>query len=155
MATLNEVAQEFLAQPRIAVAGVSRSGVGTANGIYKVLKERGGQVFPVNPNTEMVEGDKCYASVKDIPGGVDAIVIATRPELTARIVRDCAEAHVPRVWMHNNTLGPSSVSDEAVAFCKENGIQVIAGACPMMFIDPFHKVMRGMLGVMGRLPKPA
>jgi predicted CoA-binding protein len=154
MATLNEAAQDFLAQPRIAVAGVSRGGVATANGIYKVLKEKGYQVFAINPNAETVEGDKCYATVKDIPGGVDGLVIATRPELTAQIVRDCPQAGVKRVWMHNNTLGPTSVSDEAVEFCKQHHITVIAGACPMMYIDPFHKVMRGMLGIMGRLPQP-
>ena len=154
MATLKEAAQEFLAQPRIAVTGVSHVTQNTGNAIYKVLKDRGTQVFPVNPKAETIDGEKCYASVKDIPGGVDAVVIINRPEVTAKVVRDCAEAGVKRVWMHNNTLGPSSVSDEAVEFCKQNNIRVIAGACPMMFIDPFHKVMRGMLGIMGRLPQP-
>jgi len=154
MTTLNEAAQEFLAQPRIAVAGVSRTGQLTGNGIYRALKDMGKEVFAVNPNTAEVEGDKCYASVKDIPGGVDGVVIVTRPEIANKVVHDCAEAGVKRVWMHNNTFGPSSVSKDAVEFCKQNHIAVIGGACPMMFIDPFHKFMRGMLGVMGRLPQP-
>jgi predicted CoA-binding protein len=155
MPSLNEVAQEFMAQPRIAVAGVSHTTENTASAIYKVLKQKGKQVFPINPNADSIDGDKCYASVKDIPGGVDGVVIVTRPEITAKVVRDCAEAGVKRVWMHNNTLGPSSVSDEAVAFCKQNNITVIAGACPMMFIDPMHKFMRVVLGAMGRLPQPS
>lgn len=154
MTTLNEAAKDFLAQGRIAVVGVSRTGQLTGNGIYRALKEMGKQVFPINPNTGEVEGDKCYPSVKDVPGGVDGVVIVTRPEITLKVVHDCAEAGIARVWMHNNSMGPSSVSDEAVAFCKENHIGVIAGACPMMWIDPFHKFMKGMLGMVGRLPQP-
>jgi hypothetical protein len=155
MSSLNEVAQEFLAQPRIAVVGVSRTDPSASpNWIYKTLREMGRQVFAVNPNAEVLEGDKAYPTVKDIPGGVDGVVIVTRPEITEKVVRDCAEAGVKRVWMHNNTFMASSVSDEAVAFCKQNGITVIGGACPMMFLDPSHKFMRIVLGAMGRLPKP-
>ena len=153
MAKLNEVAKEFLAQPRIAVVGVSRTSQHTANAIYNQLKPMGHEVFPINPNAQTVEGDKAYHTLKDVPGGIENVVIVTRPEIAAKVAKDFIAAGVKRVWMHNNTFGPSSVSDEAVAFCKQNNISVIAGACPMMFIDPFHKVMRGMLGIMGRLPQ--
>lgn len=154
MTNLNNVANEFLAQPRIAVAGISRTREDAPNLIYKTLKGMGRQVFPVNPNADVIEGDQCYHSVKDIPGGVDGVVIVARPEITEKVVRDCVEAGVKRVWMHNNTFMPSSVSEDAVAFATQNGVTVIAGACPMMFLDPGHKIMKVFLGVMGRLPKP-
>lgn len=152
MPTFKERAEDFLAQKRIAVAGVSRSGELTGNGIYRTLRDRGYEVFPINPSADTVEGAPCYPDLGSIPGGVDGVIIVTRPELTAQIVRQCPQAGVSRVWMHNNTLLPSSVSDEAVTFCRENGIEVIDGGCPMMFLDFGHKCFRLMLGAMGRLP---
>ena len=153
MNTFNTKAEEFLAQERIAVAGVSRTKKDAANTIYCKLRDTGHQVFPINPSTDVVEGDTCYANVQAISDGVDGVVIVTRPELTEQVVRDCAEAGVLRVWMHNNTFLPSSVSETAVAFCRENDITVIDGGCPMMFLDFGHKCMRWMLGVMKRLPE--
>ena len=112
MSQFDELAQEFLAQKRIAVAGVSRSSSEAANGIYRTLRDKGYEVFAVNPNAETVEDDPCYASMQAIPGGVDGAILVTNPEQTTQIVQDCVTAGVPRVWMHNNTLMPSSVSDE-------------------------------------------
>ncbi len=152
MGNFNALANEFLSQERIAVAGVSRMKEDAANTIYRALRDKGHTVFAVNPNAETVEGDPCYANLQAIPGGVDGVVIVTKPENTERIAQDCVEARVPRVWMHNNTFLPSSVSDKATAVCRENDIVVIDGGCPMMFIDFGHKCMKWMLGVMGRLP---
>jgi hypothetical protein len=153
MSGFNELANEFLAQKRIAVAGVSRKEGQTANGIYRTLRDKGYEVFAVNPNVDTVEDAPCYPNVQAIPGGVDGVMIVTRPELSAQIAQDCVAAGVPRVWMHNNTFMPSSVSDEATAVCRENNIIVIDGGCPMMFFDPFHKCMKWVLGVTGRLPE--
>ena len=145
-------AEEFLAQERIAVAGVSRTRQDAANLIYKKLRDTGHQVFAVNPKADEVEGDVCYPNMQAIPGGVDGAVIVTKPELTEQIAHDCVAADVPRVWMHNNTFMPSSVSETAVQFCHDRNIIVIDGGCPMMFLDFGHKCMRWVLGAMGRLP---
>ena len=152
MSAFQQMAQDFLAQKHIAVAGVSRTGSATGNGIYDAFKQRGYTVYAINPNADTIGGDPCYASVGDVPAKLDGIVIVTRPELATEIARDCVAAGVPRVWMHNNTFAPSSVSDEAEALCRENGIAVISGGCPMMFFDFGHKCMRAILGMMGRLP---
>ena len=152
MSTFKVNAQDFLDQNRIAVVGVSRKSEQTANYIYRTLRDKGYAVYAVNPNTETAEGDPCYANIQAVPGCVDGAMIVTNPELVDQIVQDCAEANVSRVWMHNNTFMPSSVSDTAVNFCRENNITVIAGGCPMMFLDFGHKCMRWMLGAMGRLP---
>ena len=152
MSHFDELAREFLAQKRIAVAGVSRNKNETANGIFRTLRDKGYETFAVNPHAETVEDVTCYPNMQAIPGGVDGAILVTAPEVSAQIVQDCMAAGVPRVWMHNNTFMPSSVSDEATAVCQKNGIQVIAGGCPMMFFDPFHKCMKWALGMMGRLP---
>ena len=161
MTTLDEQVHEFLAQKRIAIAGVShdnsRHPVG--NLIYHRLKDTGHDVFAVNPTMESFEGERCYSDVKSIPGGVDGVVIITRPEATERVVNDCAAAGISRVWMHQSFgTSKTSVSQNAVEFCRANDIGVIAGACPMMYgpgADFGHVCMRWLLGVSGRLPKPA
>jgi predicted CoA-binding protein len=152
--TLHTKAESFLAQKRIAVIGVSSTRDDAANLIYRTLRETGYEVFAVNPKVDTVEGDPCYASVQAIPGGVKGAVIATRPEVTAQVVRECADAGVKQVWMHQG-MG-NSVSDDAVTFCREHGIAVIPGACPMMYCEPVdfgHKCMRWAFGLVGRLPK--
>ena len=151
MPTLQETVTDFLAQKRIAVVGVSRSGEAAANAIYKKLRETGYQVFAVNPNATELEGDRCYPDVQSIPGGVEGAVIATHPQVTEQIVRECAEAGVSRVWLHRS-FGEGSVSSKAVDFCRANNLTVIPGGCPMMFFDPFHKCMKWVLNAMGRLP---
>jgi len=81
MLTLKEAAPEFLAKKRVAVTGVSRKPENHGgNLVYQRLRQRGYEVFPVNPNADQVEGDRCFHDLKSIPGGIDAVVIATRPE---------------------------------------------------------------------------
>jgi uncharacterized protein len=157
--TLEARVHEFLAQKRIAVAGVSRDDRNhpTGNLIYRRLKKTGHQVFAVNPNTQTFEGDRCYPDVRSIPGGIDGVVIVTRPQITERIVHDCNEAGVRRVWMHQSMgkQGSSSVSPAAVEYCRQHDIDVIAGACPMMYgegVDFGHACMRWILKVTGGLP---
>ena len=156
--TLPAKIEDFLSQKRIAVAGVSskKKNHPAANLIYEKLKTTGHDVFPVNPNMKTFEGDRCYPDLRSIPGGVDGVVIVTRPETTEQIVRTCGDAGVRRVWMHRSLAGGSSVSPEAAEYCRENNISVIAGACPMMFVpgaDFGHKCMRWMLKLTGGLPK--
>jgi hypothetical protein len=101
------------------------------------------------------EGDRCYPDLQSIPGGVDGVVIVTRPEVTERIVRDCTDAGVRRVWIHESVGKGSSVSERAVDYCHEHEVSVMAGACPMMYgtdVDFGHRCMRLILKITGGLP---
>ncbi len=153
MATVEELTKDFLAQKRIAVAGVSRTENDAANAIYRKLRDNGYTVFAINPNADTVEGDPCYHDVKSIPGGVDGVVIVTKPEVTNQVVRECSEVGVTRVWMHKSFMGDSA-SEEAVRYCQEHGIAVIPAGCPMMFLAPDfgHRCMKWMMQVSGKLP---
>ena len=156
MAKIKEAASEFLAKKRVAVTGVSRhSNDHGSNVVYKRLRERGYTVFAVNPNADEVEGDQAYHDLRSIPGGVEAVVIGTRPQIADETMRECAELGVKHVWMHHGP-GPGSVSETATAYGREHGITVIDGGCPCMFgptADFGHKAMRFALTLSGRVPK--
>jgi uncharacterized protein len=156
MAKIKEAATEFLAQKRVAVTGVSRTpGSHGSNVVYKRLRERGYDVFAVNPNAEEVEGDPAYRDLHAIPGGVEAVVIGTRPEFAAETMSECAELGIEHVWMHRGP-GGGSVSETATAYGRERGIAVIDGGCPCMFgptADPGHKAMRILFTLTGNVPK--
>ena len=154
---LKDKVDDFLSQKRIAVVGVSRddSHHPAANLIYRRLKRTGHEVLAVNPHLKTFDGDPCHPDLRSLPGGADGVVIVTRPEITERIVRECGEAGVRRVWMHGSAAKGSSVSPEAVEYCRQNGISVIAGACPMMFgpgVDLGHTCMRWFMKLTGGLP---
>ena len=153
--TLDDRVHDFLSQKRIAIAGVSRdnSHHPVGNLIYHRLKKDGHDVFAVNPHMPIFEGERCYPDVQSIPGGVDGVVIVTRPEVTEQIVHDCDSAGVRRVWMHQSLGKGSSVSPAAVEYCHQHDISVIDGACPMMYGADFgHTCMRWVLKLSGKLP---
>src|SRR6476619_5844922 len=133
MQTMKEAASEFLAKKRIAVTGVSRKPKEHgSNVVFKRLRDRGYEVFAVNPNTDNVEGAHSYHDLKSIPGGVDAVVIATAPDKAEDTMRECDELGIKQVWMHRGP-GAGSVSSSATAFGREHGLTVIHGGCPCMF----------------------
>lgn len=154
---MQDLIVDFLEQKRIAIAGVSRFKDAAANLNYRKLRDCGYQVFAVNPRTDMAESDPCYPSLGAIPGGVDAVLACTPPEATLEVVRECAGLGISRLWIHRS-FGQGSVSEEALALCREKGIRVIPGGCPMMFrapVDLGHRCMRWFLRLSGGLSRAA
>ena len=156
MQSIKDAAATFLASRRIAVTGVSRTDSGHGgNAVYKRLRGRGYEVFAVNPNADAVEGDACFHSLADIPGGVDAVVIATRPDQAEATVRECNDLGIKQVWMHRS-FGEGSVSETATRYGRAHGITVIDGGCPCMFgptADCGHVMMRWAARMAGNVPK--
>jgi predicted CoA-binding protein len=156
MPKIKEAASEFLANKRVAVTGVSRHPKGHgSNAVYERLRKRGYEVFAVNPNADEVEGDPCYHDLRSIPGGVEAVVIGTRPEIAEETMRECAELGIKQVWMHRGP-GSGSVSHAAADYGRQRGIAVIDGGCPCMFgptADLGHKAMRVVFTLSGNVPK--
>ena len=156
MTPIKEAACEFLTHKRIAVTGVSRApDTHASNTVYKRLRDRGYQAFAVNPNADQVEGDRSYPDLRSIPGGVEAVVIGTRPEIADETMRECADLGIKHVWMHRGP-GGGSVSETATAYGREHGIAVIDGGCPCMFgptANPGHKAMRFVFTLTGSVPR--
>ena len=155
MKKLPEQVDDFLQGERLAVAGVSRDSKQAANLIFRRLRDSGFQVYPVNPKATEVEGAQCFPDILSLPDGVDGVVIATPPDASVQVVRECGEKGIGRVWFHRS-FGTGSVAEEAVRECENLGIDCIEGGCPMMFCEPVdiaHKCMRWWLQRKGRVPK--
>lgn len=156
MENVKDAAAQFLSNNRVAVTGVSSNPRGHgSNVVYQRLRERGFEVFAVNPNADEVEGDQCYHDLRSIPGGVDAVVIGTRPETAETTMRECAELGIKHVWMHRS-FGTGSVSEAATGDGRQQGIMVIDGGCPLMFdptADLGHKAMRFVCTLTGKVPR--
>ncbi len=149
-----EVIQDFLAQKRIAMVGISREPQSFSVSLFEELCRRGYDVVPVNPNTPNVQGRRCFARLQDIQPPVDAALLMTASGITESIVSDCAQAGIRRVWMYR-AGGKGAVSQKAVAFCREQGIQVVPGQCPFMFLpnaDAIHRLHGFLRKITGRYP---
>ena len=158
MAKIDNMVEEFLAQKKIAVVGVSDKRDTGCNLNYRKFKSTGYQVYAVNPRISEFEGDPCYPDLKSIPEKPDAVFILTSPKIAEQIVQECVELDIKHVWMHcmmgtkpGLVQSMTSVSQDAVQMCRENGIQVIPGSCPNQFLKPDfgHAMMRGMWRMFG------
>ncbi len=154
MTKLPEIVAKFLGGKQIAVAGVSRDSTQAANAVYRKLRDSGYTVFPINPNATAVEGTRCYPDLASIPGTIDGVIIATSPQTSVQIVRQCADRGLGLVWFHRS-FGEGSVSEEAVRECEARGITCIVGGCPLMYCQPVdfgHRCMRWVLRWRNQVP---
>jgi len=158
MAQIDTHVDNFLAQKKIAVVGVSDQRETGCNLAYNKFKENGYQVYGVNPRISTFEGDPCYPDLHAIPEPPDAVFILTKPEITEQIVSQCVDLGIKHVWMHclmgtkpGLAASMTSVSQEAVDLCRENGITVIPGACPNQYLEPDfgHAMMRVIFRTIG------
>jgi uncharacterized protein len=160
MTKVDNLVQDFLAQKKIAVVGVSDKRDTGCNLAYNKFKENGYQVYAVNPRIATFNGDPCYPDLKSIPEKVDAVFILTSPKVADEIVLQCVDLGIKHVWMHcmmgtkpGLAASMTSVSPSAVEVCKSNGIIVIPGTCPNQFLKPdfAHSTMRGLWRMFGFL----
>lgn len=160
MPKIDSLVQDFLAQKKIAVVGVSERRETGCNLAYGKFKEAGYTVFAVNPRLTTFDGAPCYPDLKSIPEKPDAVFILANPKVTEQIVQQCVDLAIKRVWMHcmmGTKLGlaasMTSVSQDAVQMCRENGIIVIPGSCPNQFLKPDfgHAMMRVIWRTLGFL----
>ena len=146
-----ETIAEFLAQKLIAMIGISRNPKDFSASLFSELERRGYDIVPVNPKASEIMGRSCFNRVQDIPPPVDGALLMTTPEVTDAVITDCAAAGIRRVWMYR-AGGKGAVSEKAITFCQERGIQVVPGPCPFMFlpgsggVHTFHGFLRKIFG---------
>jgi len=154
MQTMERI-REFLGQHRLAIVGVSQQPKDFSRALFREFRERGYDAVPVNPAAREIDGQPCFAHVQEIQPPVTAVLLMTSPSDTESVVRDCAEAGIPRVWMYR-AGGAGAVSAEAVEFCESKGMSVIPGECPFMFLPEgawFHRFHGWVKKITGSYPK--
>jgi predicted CoA-binding protein len=152
--TTKKQIDDFLAHKRIAFVGVSHNPKEFSYTLWQEFRQRRYEAIPVNPNVAALDGQTCYKRVQDIKPGVEGVMIMTSSKYTEQIVRDCAEAGVKHVWMYKG-VAAGAVNKAAVAFCEANGIEVVEGYCPYMFLQGtpfFHTPHRWMKKLTGSYP---
>jgi len=132
---MKHVIEAFFSGGAFAVVGVSSDRKKFGNKVYRAMKDRKLEVYPINPRENFVEGDMCYPSVLNLPETVHALIITLKPGLVKEILRDCQHKGIHSVWMQ-----PGSESPEAVAFASTQGIQVIQGRCILMYLEPVRSI---------------
>lgn len=143
--------EDFLASDAFAVIGVSADRKKFGNVVYRTLKEKHADVYPVHRTLETVEGDRCYKDVAALPANVQSVVTVIPPAATLDVVKECASKGIKQIWMQ-----PGSESQQAIAEAQKSGITVIAGECMLMFAEPvtsFHKFHRFVNKIVGKYPK--
>jgi predicted CoA-binding protein len=153
---------DFLAQRRIAVVGLSRRPGDFATTIFKELHGRGYDVIPVGRNLDTVDGHPCYRRLTDVPGAmeqpgsIDGVVVMVSPAHALGAIEDAAVVGIPRVWLFKGLGGKGACSEDAMAACRKHAMLVVEGACPMMFLEPvygIHRVHRFTRRLFGSLPR--
>lgn len=124
---MSNYSAEFPKYRKWAVVGVSDDREKYGNKIYRDLRNAGYQVFAINPKLETVEGDPCYASIKDLPETPDVVDLVVPPQVSSKVVDDCLSAGIKRIWFQ-----PGSESEEAVQKAEQGGMEVVYDACIMI-----------------------
>jgi len=140
-----EEANEFLDHQRIAVVGVSESADNFGKSVWREMLKRGYDAIPVNAGYDFIDGVPCYRSLNSVPGDVDGVIVMVHRDRAGDVVTQAVARGIKRVWLFQGIGGTGAVSDESVALCRAKGVTVIAGACPMMFLQPMspiHKLHR-------------
>jgi len=124
---MQNLIKEFMAQKKFAIVGATDNPEKYGCEIFKNLRSRGYEAYPVNPRLKELEGIKCYSSLSDIPVKVDVVDFVVPPEATEAVLKECKKLELERIW-----LQPGSESAAAIAFCHENNLKVVHDMCVML-----------------------
>lgn len=141
----------FLGQHHIAVAGFSRDPKKFGAQVFDMLKTKGYQLYAVNPSGGSTPaGEPVFSSLAELPGHVNAVIIATKPEVTNNVIRDAVEKGITHVWVQQ-----MSENQDTIEILGQSRLNFVVGRCIFMHANPtgFHKFHRWLVGLFGRLPK--
>jgi len=146
-----EAIDSFLGQKKLAIVGVSRIKKKFGNIVYRELKGKGFEVFPINPNMDKIGNDRCYPSLKDLPEAVDGVLIVVPKNKTEQIVQEAKTAGINHIWIQQG-----AESKEAISLCEKAKINCVYGECILMFAEPVgmpHNIHRCLWRLIGKYPK--
>jgi len=149
--TKRELISDFLSQRKLAIVGMSRTKNNFGNAVFKELKTKGYELFPVHPQADAIKGERCWPDFASLPERVGGVVVVVPPAETEKVVEQALAAGITRVWMQQGAESPA-----AVRYCEENRMSVVQRECILMHAEPlgwFHGAHRWLWGLLGKLPK--
>ncbi|HZE21825.1 MAG TPA: CoA-binding protein [Desulfobaccales bacterium] len=108
----------------VAVVGLSPKPDRASYQVAHYLKEHGYRIIPVRPGCQEILGEKCYASLKDIPFPVEVVDIFRNVDAIPGIVEEAIGVNAKAVWMQLGLKDPGSAHK-----AKEAGLQVVMDRC--------------------------
>jgi predicted CoA-binding protein len=149
MTSLKQI-NDFLDSQPIALVGVSRNPKKFGYTAFKELKDKGMNIIPVNPEADEILGVKSYSSVKVLPPEVKGIIVLTKKDKTASVVREAKEKGIKHIWIQQ-----MADSKEAINELKGTDISYITGECILMHYKPhsIHKFHGSLKKFFGWFPK--
>ena len=147
--TTQETIEDFIGQRALALVGLSRKPGKFGNLVLKELKARGYRVSPVHREAQEIQGERCFPSLAALPEAVGGLVVVVPPGETEKVVREAAQAGIRRIWMQQG-----AESEEAVRYCRDNGLSAVFGRCILMYapeVKSYHRVHRFFSKLTGRL----
>jgi uncharacterized protein len=149
MTSLKQI-NEFLDSQPIALVGVSRNPKKFGYAAFKELKEKGMNVIPVNPEADEIMGVKSYRNVKLLPSDVQGIIVFTKKDKTASVIKEAKEKGIKQIWIQQMADSKESLNE-----LKDSDINYITGECILMHYKPhsIHKFHGSLKKFFGRFPK--
>jgi predicted CoA-binding protein len=145
---------DFLAQKRFALAGVSRQPKEFSRVVFREFRAKGYDPVPVHPDASEIEGAHCFARVQDIQPPVDTALLMTTAAVSGAVAEDCIASGVKRVWFYRGAA-TGTVNQQAIEQCRASDLHVIPGECPLMFLHRtglIHRIHGWVKKIRGTYP---
>jgi uncharacterized protein len=146
---MNQAIQDFINCKNIAVVGVSRNANKFGNLAYKELKERGYQVYAVNPAMKEFQGEPCYPDLGALQGKIDGVLLTVHPEQGKAVLEEAGRVGIKNVWVQQQAESPALLESG-----RQLGLNLVSGKCILMYAPPvrsFHKFHRTINMIFGKL----
>jgi len=143
--------ESFLSPRKVAIAGVSRDPKKFGHVVFSHLKERGYEVYPVNPGADVIDGTPCFRSVSALPANIASLLVLTPKKLTNSVMTEALARGIDNIWIQQMSETP-----EAIELTKTNKVNLVTRECILMYTDPvggIHKFHRFVNKLVGRFPK--
>lgn len=108
----------------LTVVGLSSKPTRPSHGVASYMQAHGYRIIPVNPRETSILGEKAYASLEDVPGAVEVVVIFRRPEFVPEVVEKAIKKGARVVWMQEGVI-----HQEAARRAREAGLVVVEDRC--------------------------
>jgi predicted CoA-binding protein len=137
--------ERFLSGHRFAIVGASNGSNNFGRTVYRQMKASGYEVIAVHPTAADIDGDPCATVLAAVDGDLDGVIVMVPAERSAAVVQECIDRGIDHVWLFRGLGSDGAVSEEALDLARHHGLDLVPGACPMMFLEPvgwFHRVHR-------------